>query len=220
MPKANTAKDSAYKVITEENLKHAVRELCARDRDLARVVDEHGMPSLWSREAGFTGLVRIILGQQVSLASAQAMFERLLTIASPLAPARLLELDDAEMKAVGFSRQKILYARELARAIVEGRLDLSALEAMPDNEVCAELTKIKGVGRWTADIYLLMCMQRADAWPAGDLALVIAAHRVKHLPARPTQQELDALAEAWRPLRSVAARILWQFYLCVPKARR
>lgn len=219
MAKEKTAKESTRKALTEVTLKRAVSELSARDRDLARVVEEHGAPPLWERPTGFPTLIHIILEQQVSLASARAAYARLLTVASPLTPARLLRLDDVTMKAAGFSRQKTVYARDLARSIAEGRLNLPSLETMGDDDVRAELTKVKGVGRWTSDIYLLMCLRRPDAWPAGDLALAIAAQRVKRLPARPTPHELDALAEQWRPWRAVAARILWQFYLRAPKSR-
>ncbi|HKQ51804.1 MAG TPA: hypothetical protein VJT74_05510, partial [Pyrinomonadaceae bacterium] len=122
-------------------------------------------------------------------------------------------LDDAALKRAGFSRRKIVYARHLAELIVEGELDLPALAAMSDDEARASLMKVKGVGPWTAEIYLLMVLLRRDAWPAGDLALAIAAQEVKGLPTRPTPDELDELAQAWRPWRAVAARLLWLHYL-------
>jgi DNA-3-methyladenine glycosylase II len=220
MPKAGRVKEATPSTLDEASLRRAVRRLAARDADLARVVEEYGPPPLWAREPGFNALVQIILEQQVSLASARAAYERLLAVARPLTPARLLALDDAALRAAGLTRQKTAYMKDLARAIAEGRLSLSEVERMGDEDVRAELTKVKGVGRWTSDIYLLMALGRADAWPAGDLALAAAAQRVKRIPVRPTPQELDDLGEAWRPMRAVAARILWHHYLSAPKNRR
>jgi DNA-3-methyladenine glycosylase II len=168
---------------------------------------------MWARESGFSTLLHVILEQQVSLASARAAHNKLLVVASPLTPRRFLKLDDATLKAVGFSRQKTSYGRELARSIVEGLLDLDALSSMDDAAVRSELIKIKGIGRWTADIYLLMVLRRPDIWPKGDLALAVAAQKVKRLQTRPTQEELDEMSAAWKPWRAVAARILWHYYL-------
>jgi DNA-3-methyladenine glycosylase II len=176
-------------------------------------VKQFGVPPMWARESGFSTLLHIILEQQVSLASARAAHNKLLELASPLTPQRFLKLDDATLKAVGFSRQKSVYGRELARAIFEGLLDLDALGSMDDAAVKSELVKIKGVGRWTADIYLLMVLRRPDIWPTGDLALAVAAQKVKRLPSRPTPDELDEISAPWKPWRAVAARILWHYYL-------
>jgi DNA-3-methyladenine glycosylase II len=194
-------------------LAHGVRFLCDRDPDLACVVEQWGLPPMWAREPGFPTLVHIILEQQVSLASARAAFERLLAVVSPLTPEGFLTLDDATLRAVGFSRQKAGYGRHLAQAIVEGRLDLAALEGMEDAAVRAELCALKGVGPWSADIYLLMALRRPDVWPVGDIALASAAQDVKRLAARPTPDELGAIGAAWRPWRAVAARLLWHHYL-------
>ena len=142
-----------------------------------------------------------------------AAFDRLQASALPLTPRRFLKLDDAALKAIGFSRQKTHYARGLALSIVGGRLKIGALGAMEDAAVKAELIKIKGIGSWTADIYLLMALRRPDVWPKGDLALAVAAQRVKRLRPLPTEDELAALSESWKPWRAVAARILWHYYL-------
>ncbi|MCA1613819.1 MAG: DNA-3-methyladenine glycosylase 2 family protein [Acidobacteria bacterium] len=200
-------------VLTREVLARAVAELCGRDEDLGAVVARHGPPPMWAREPGFPTLVHIILEQQVSLASARAAYGRLVAAASPLTPRKFLAFDDAALRGFGFSRQKIVYVRELARAVVAGEFDPRALERMPDEEARAALVKLKGVGSWTADVYLLMALRRPDAFPAADLGLLVAAERVKRLPRRPTPDELNALAEAWRPWRAVAARVLWQHYL-------
>jgi DNA-3-methyladenine glycosylase II len=190
-----------------------VEELTRRDRDLAAIVAAYGPPPLWARRPGFPTLVHIILEQQVSLASARAAYARLDAAASPLTPARFLEFDDATLKTIGFSRQKTRYVRELAARIVEGRFDPGALRAMNDASARAELVSITGIGRWTADIYLLMALGRPDIWPAGDLALAVAARRVKRLRTHPSPDRLERLGESWRPWRAVAARLLWHHYL-------
>ena len=199
--------------LNDDALTRAVRLLARRDPDLCGVVKKFGAPPMWARESGFSTLLHIILEQQVSLASARAAHNKLLEVVSPLTPQRFLKLDDATLKAVGFSRQKTAYGRDLAQSIVEGVLDLDALSVMDDAAVSSQLLKIKGIGRWTADIYLLMVLRRPDVWPTGDLALAVAAQKVKRLPTRPTQEELDEMSAAWRPWRAVAARILWHYYL-------
>ncbi len=199
--------------LTEATLPHALADLTARDPRLARVVADYGPPPLWAREQGFPTLIHIILEQQVSLASAKAAFDRLQAVVSPLTPDRFLELDDATLKAAGFSRQKTRYGHTLADAIRSGELNLAALDALDDHAVQAELTKVVGIGRWTSDIYLLMALCRPDAWPAGDLALAIAARHALGLAATPSTAELTDIGEDWRPWRAVAARILWHFYL-------
>ena len=201
------------KILDEKSYAAGLRSLAARDADLAYILDAFGTPPEWFRAPGFPTLIHIILEQQISLASANAAFKRLLALASPLTPERFLELDDAELKRAGFSRQKTVYGRHLARSIMDGELELEAFDEMEDAEVKAELLKVKGIGAWTADIYLLMALRRVDAWPAGDLALAVAAQQLKRLPARPTPVELTNLAELWRPYRAVAARLLWQHYL-------
>lgn len=172
---------------------------------------------MWERDEGFSTLVLIMLEQQVSLASARAAYDRLLAIASPLTPESFLALDDTALRRAGFSRQKTAYVRHLAQLIAAGELDLPALAAMSDEEARAALMRVKGVGPWTAEIYLLRALLRQDAWPAGDLALAVAAQEVKRLPSRPTPAALEELAHAWRPWRAVAARLLWLHYLKRPR---
>jgi DNA-3-methyladenine glycosylase II len=204
------------KPLTEAALRRASRALAARDADLGSILARLGPPPLWAREPGFPTLVHIILEQQVSLASARAAFERLKALAAPLTPRAFLALDDKALRAAGFSRQKTAYCRHLAASVEAGELDLESLGRAGDEEVRAALLKVKGVGPWTADIYLLMALRRPDVWPSGDLALAVAAQRVKRLPARPTPADLEALAQDWRPFRAVAARLLWHFYLSRP----
>lgn len=187
--------------------------LTARDADLAAIVARFGYPPLWAREAGFATLIHIILEQQVSLASAKAAFDRLHAALGRVEPQALLTLDDATLKTIGFSRQKTRYARLLAQALLAGQLDLARLSRLPDDDVRAMLKQLKGIGDWTVDIYLLMALGRPDVWPQGDLALAVALQRVKRLAARPAPNELLELAEAWRPWRAAAARLLWHHYL-------
>jgi DNA-3-methyladenine glycosylase II len=219
MPPRGAARLRAPERLTEESLPRHVAALSRVDPDLARVARDYGTPQMWEREEGFATLVLTILEQQVSLASAAAAFARLLAAAgSPLTPESFLAFDDAQLRGFGFSRQKALYCRLAACAVVEGELDFAALATSDDDTVRAALVKLKGVGPWTAEIYLLRSLGRADAWPSGDLALQLAAQEVKRLPARPTPAELDALAEPWRPLRAVAARLLWAHYLNRPRS--
>ncbi len=203
----------ARRPLSEAELARGVRALARRDADLARIVRAHGPPPLWARRPGFSTLVHIILEQQVSLASARAAFTRLRAAIAPVTPRRFLALTEARLKTIGFSRQKAGYARELSRAIVAGRLDLAALAALPDEAAREALIALKGIGPWSADIYLLMALRRPDVWPRGDLALAVAVQQVKRLPARPSSDELARMAAQWRPWRAVAARLFWHHYL-------
>jgi DNA-3-methyladenine glycosylase II len=172
-----------------------------------------GPPPLWAREPGFDTLIYIILEQQVSLASARAAYLRLKEHVSEITPENFLSLDDASLRVIGFSRQKTAYGRILAQAVQTGSLDLPSLVDMTDDEVRAELMKLKGIGRWTSDIYLMEALLRPDIWPTGDLALAIAVQQVKNTPTVPRPPDLEALGELYRPWRSVAARLFWHHYL-------
>jgi DNA-3-methyladenine glycosylase II len=200
------------KPLDKNSLARAVRYLAERDSDLARIYKNLGLPPMWAREEGFHTLIHIILEQQVSLSSARAAYNRLLA-AAPLTPERFLQFNDVELKSIGFSRQKSAYGRNLASSIIGGELNIAALGSMDDEAVRRELVKIKGIGNWTADIYLLMVLGRRDVWPKGDLALAVAMQRVKGLTRRPTPEELEAMSVDWRPWRAVAARMLWHYYL-------
>jgi DNA-3-methyladenine glycosylase II len=189
-----------------------VRELCRTDPVLAASVARYGPPPLWPREPGFSTLVHIVLEQQVSLASAQAAFDRLGAAIGEVTPERFLTLGDDELRTIGFSRQKAGYVRRLAEEL-DGGLSLEGLERLPDEAARGALIALHGVGPWTADIYLLMVLRRPDVWPHGDQALATAAREVLGLGAQPTFTELAAVAERWRPHRASAARILWHDYL-------
>ncbi len=199
--------------LNEQSLIIACENLSKIDSDLAFIFQTYGTPPLWKRSANFATLVHIILEQQVSLASAQSAFNKLTERVGEITPAAVLSLTDEEMRAAYFSRQKTVYARGLAQAIVDGKLDLKSLETLPDAEVKQELKKLKGIGDWSSDIYLLMALMRPDVMPKGDLALHVAWQKLKNLTARPNAEEFLLIAEKWKPFRAAAARLLWHFYL-------
>jgi len=201
------------RVLTEAFFVKAVNELSQRDSDLAAVLEKYGRPPLWVRDPGFPTLVYIILEQQVSLASARAAYERLLAATKQLTPARFLRLSDAALKSIGFSRQKTLYTRLLAKALDRGHFDLRHLHDLHDDSARKMLIALKGIGNWTADIYLLSALRRPDIWPIGDLALATAVQEVKRLRKRPSPEKLEKLGSPWRPYRAVAARLFWHAYL-------
>jgi DNA-3-methyladenine glycosylase II len=200
-------------MLDDKSLLVGVKVLAESDPHLKKVVDHYGPPPLWDRDPGFPSLLKIILEQQVSLASAQATYDKLLAKANPLTPASFLLLSDEELKSVGFSRQKTRYVRILAEAIFSGFLDLDELKHFDDEVVMNSLTSLTGIGPWTAGIYLLMVLRRPDVWPRGDLALLSALRDVKELECVPSNDEATKIAHNWRPLRSVAVRILWHHYL-------
>ena len=200
-------------MLDEMAFQSGIRELTVRDADLARVIEAYGAPPLWVREPGFPSLVYIILEQQVSLASARAAFQRLRAAASPLTPTRFLKLSDTQLKQIGFSRQKTLYTRLLAESLVKRHLDLNDLHDLSDDAARKFLIALKGIGGWTADIYLLSALRRPDIWPVGDLALAVAVQEVKRLRSRPSPERLESLSQLWRPYRAVAARLFWHAYL-------
>jgi DNA-3-methyladenine glycosylase II len=199
--------------LTEGRLAAAVSDLAARDADLAAIVERFGPPPLWDRRPGFATLLHIILEQQVSLSSAQAAFDRLRLAADPLTPERFLALSDDDLLAIGFSRQKARYGRALASAVQTDVLDLDGLASLDDAAVDAALQALPGIGPWTSTIYLLMVLGRPDVWPVGDIALAESVGQVTGLGRRPDAAEMAQLGEAWRPWRSVAARLFWHDYL-------
>jgi DNA-3-methyladenine glycosylase II len=190
----------------------AVDALAADDRRLAALVDRNGHPPLWERREGFATLVKMILEQQVSLASAAAAYRRLEQALGSVEPVGFLELSDATLRRIGFSRQKAGYCRGLATGLLDGRVELDPLGEFGDGEVRRRLVAIRGIGPWTADVYLMFALGRPDVWPPGDRALLVALGSM--LDRAPLASD-DAVeyAARWRPWRSVAARILWHDYL-------
>ena len=205
--------------LTEGELALGVRALCRRDAHLARVVERFGPPPLWAREPGFATLVQIILEQQVSLASARAALGRLALASGGVTPERLAVASDGTFVGAGLTRQKTAYIRALARAIDEGSFDLERVSTLADAEAHRELVTLKGIGAWSADIYLLMALGRPDVWPGHDLALAVAMREVKRLRNVPGPERQIEISEPWRPWRAVAARILWHHYLSRPRPR-
>ena len=199
--------------LNKQRLVTACDNLADRDPRLRVSFETHGPPPLWKRPTGFATLLQIILEQQVSLASAKACFDKLAARLGGVSPNGVMQLSDAELKSVGFSRQKTSYARHLAAAVLEERINFQALDRLPDTDVKIELKSLNGIGDWSADIYLLMAMLRPDVMPKGDLALHIAWQKLSG-EERPNANEFLQIAERWRPYRSVAARLLWHFYLC------
>lgn len=197
----------------QAQFERAVGELAARDGDLARLADAHGVPPLWLRPAGFPSLVLFVLEQQVSLASAAAAYQKVVSRTGGMTPTALLATTPEQLRADGVSRQKDRYLRALAEAVERGELDLAGLGSLDDDAVRAALTALPGIGPWTADVYLLACLGRPDLWPVGDRALQVATAEALGLEAVPTAVELTAIGERWRPHRSSAARLLWHAYL-------
>jgi DNA-3-methyladenine glycosylase II len=200
-------------ILNETIFAQSVHLLVDRDIHLAEVLEKYGPPPLWVREPGFPTLVYIILEQQVSLASAKAAFDRLNAAVRPLTPHRFLKLTDAELLRIGFSRQKTLYTRLLAESLSRRYFDLGDLHDLEDDAARKMLTAFKGIGNWTADIYLLSALRRPDIWPSGDLALATAVQEVKRLRKRPSPERLEKMSAPWRPWRAVAARLFWHAYL-------
>lgn len=198
--------------LTKASLADAATHLARYDKDLALILKTYGPPPMWARRPGFPTLVRIILEQQVSLASAASMFERLKKNIIPLKPERFIDLGEPHLKSLGLTRQKSAYCLHLAEIVRDKRLNLSEVSTLSDDEAKAALMQVKGIGSWSADIYLLMVLRRPDIWPAADLALVTTVSRLKKLKT-PTTNHLMTIADRWRPFRSVAARMLWQYYL-------
>jgi DNA-3-methyladenine glycosylase II len=207
---------SARSGINGKKLQVALQHLTRADADLRRALKRVGPPPPRHRPAGFETLLWIIVGQQISIKAADAIWNRLVAAVDPLSPPGLLRCGESGLREIGFSRQKIKYGLGLAEMIIDRRLDLAALESLPDDAAIAAIAAVPGLGRWSAEIYLLSSLDRPDVMPADDLALLAAAQRVKGLAQRPTPKALRAMAESWRPWRSVAARLLWHYYRMAP----
>lgn len=199
--------------LTQAGVAAALRELAGRDADIARAMAVSAkIPRMRRTPPGFPGLMDIIVDQQVSKASGAAIRGRLHAAVEPLTAEAFLRLGDDDLRAIGFSRQKMRYGRALADAVISGRLNVRAIARMPEEEAIAALTEIPGIGRWTAEIYLMFALGRPDVWPADDLAIVVAVQRLFGLPDRPKRPEMLARAEPWRPARTSAAVLLWRYY--------
>lgn len=188
-------------------------KLSRKDKELKAIIRQYGYPPMWTRPATFQTLILTILEQQVSLAAAYAAFQKLKEKTGYVTPAKILLLTDAELRACYFSRQKIIYAKELAGSIQTKKLILKNLTGKPEDEIRQELKKIKGIGDWTADVYLMHALQRTDLFPLGDIALVNSLKEVKQLHPHTSKEDMLKIAEPWRPYRTIAAMILWHAYI-------
>ena len=189
-----------------------LKALAEKNADIVRALKFAGPPPSRNRKPGFPGLLRIIVNQQVSVHAGKAIWERLEKGLGRVTPKAVRETSEIRLRAFGLSRGKVRYAKELSQAVMDGGLDLKGLERMGDDQVRQALTRVKGIGRWTADIYLMFALGRPDVWPVGDLALAVATERLLGLETRPSPDELEAIGQAWRPWRTTAAMMLWHFY--------
>ncbi len=202
------------------NFKTLCQKVASADRDLAQVIDQYGYPPMWNRPNTFESLVHIILEQQVSLASALATLNKLREKIGTISPENVLALSDEELRACYFSRQKTVYVRHLAQALLNGSLNLAELEGLADDEVRQRLLRLKGIGHWTIDVYLIFVLKRTDIFPVGDLAAVNALKKIKKLSKETTRETLLELASLWQPYRTLATMLLWHDYLSSAKSKK
>jgi len=198
---------------TEENFRYLCGELIKRDKDLKLIIEQFGYPPMWTRDNTFATLILTILEQQVSLASAFAAFQKLKEKLPLITPQNVIQLSDEQLRECFFSRQKIIYARGLAKALINEEFNLQQFEFEEDDVVRTTLKKLKGIGEWTTDIYLIHALRRLDIFPLGDLALVNAMKEIKRLTVTTAKEELLKISEFWKPYRSIATMMLWHYYI-------
>lgn len=204
---------------TEDDVARGVRALRRRCPIMRKVYKATGMPPLRRRAPGFEGLIRIVVGQQVSVASANAIWARCEDIIQPLSAARVAEMSDDDFKACGLSRPKMRTLRAVADAVRAGDLDLDGAADLPEDEFRVALIGVTGIGPWTADVFEMFCVGRPDVFAPGDLALQVAAQHAFDLTERPGPEQMLEFAEAWRPWRAVSARLLWAYYAVLKQGR-
>ena len=202
-----------HQTFNKKNFRQICNQLASADSDLQTILDSYGYPPLRKRSPGFETLVQIILEQQVSLASAKAAHTKLKEKLTSITPQSLLLLTDEELKTCYFSRQKIIYTKDLAQALHSGQLNLKQFRLFDNEQIRSALIQIKGIGSWTADVYLMMAMQRTDLFPLGDIALINSIKTVKKLEPGISIREIAGLAESWKPYRTIAAYMFWHAYL-------
>lgn len=199
---------------TAKNFISLCDQLALKDKDFQEIIQQYGYPAQWRREPSFATLIHIILEQQVSLASAKAAFDRLQSYIGDVTPENIVRLSDEEMKACYFSRQKTIYARSLSEAVISKQLIIEQLPLLNDEAIRVKLKKIKGIGDWTVDVFLMMCLHSADIFPYGDIAAVNSLKYIKQISLQTPKEELIRIVESWKPYRSVAAYLLWHAYIC------
>ncbi len=202
-----------HQTYSEENFHHICDSLAEKDKDLKGIIDKYGYPPLWSRQNIFQTLILTILEQQVSLASAYAAYKKLKEKIGFVTPKKILALSTEDLRACYFSRQKIVYAKELAAAIVKKKISLKKLSLASDDEIRTILTEVKGIGNWTVDIYLIHALHRTDLFPLGDVGLITSLKETKGLDKGVTKEEMLLIGESWRPYRTIATMILWHAYI-------
>lgn len=217
---ASTPGLSAPRPLTRETLALGVRALARQDPDFAALYRSNGLPPMWTRRPGFATLVHIVLEQQVSIAAARTLFRRVAAELGGMTPERILDRGVAGLHRLGITRQKAAYCHALAAAVSDGSLSLARIARSDDLEGRAALLALHGIGPWSADIYYLMALRRPDVWPVGDLALAVALREVKRLRKLPDARRQLAMSGAWAPWRSVAARLLWHYYLTTRRTKR
>jgi DNA-3-methyladenine glycosylase II len=206
-------------VFDKESLVVYCDKLAALDKDLRKIIHLHGYPPFWNRKADFETLIHIILEQQVSLASAKAALDKLKLKINTVTAANLLQLTDEEMRSCYFSRQKTVYARHLAEAVAKKTFSITSLKKLNDDEVRSSMKRLKGIGDWTADVFLMMSLNRTDCFPTGDVALMNSIKKVKGLPGDCSREAVLFVAEKWKPYRTIAAYLLWHNYLSERKQK-
>jgi DNA-3-methyladenine glycosylase II len=199
-------------LLTERTMKSDLRTLARHDDHVAAALERFGYPELRRRPPGFDTLLRAIVFQQISIYAAAAIWKRIEQAVMPLTPDAYCAVGDDVLRACGLSRQKLAYARSLAELVASGEVPLESLDRMEDQEAIDQLCKIKGVGRWTAEVYLMFALGRRDMWPADDLGLIVGMQRLKSLRKRPDRKRMLKLGEPWRPRRSAAAHLLWHYF--------
>lgn len=209
----------APRALTRETLAMGVRALIRQDPDFAALYRRNGLPPMWARRPGFSTLVHIVLEQQVSIAAARTLFRRVAAEIGGMTPERILDRGALGLHRLGITRQKAAYCHALAAAVQDGSLSLSRIARSDDIAGRASLLALHGIGPWSADIYYLMALRRPDVWPVGDLALAVALRDVKRLRKLPYVQRQLAMSDAWAPWRSVAARLLWHYYLTTRRTK-
>ena len=198
---------------TKDTFHTICNQLADKDESLRSIIETYGLPPMWTRPATFQTLILTILEQQVSLAAAFAAYKKLRAKIGFVTPKKILSMSDEELRACYFTRQKIVYARGLAKAIIDKNITIKKFVELTDDEVRSSLIQLKGIGHWTVDVFLIHALQRSDIFPLGDIALVNSLKLIKQLPPDTTKEAMLAIAESWRPYRTIASMLLWHAYI-------